>query len=177
MSLFYYDRLIAEYEGLFQWDSALKYLERLYWDCGNVVLLNSLIGYSWYYLVEGPLVSQTYENDPNEIALIIWKKYLDIGAQKATADPFFNFIAGYTLSLHGFLISIEYERKGICFLKSCLNLTEDPMLRELAKNFLMNRKNTRYKPLADGNIICKRFFNGNSLLDKYFNEIYKAADT
>lgn len=170
--MFYFDEQLRKFETNFQWDSALNYLERLYWDSRSIVVLNSIIGYSWYYLVEGPLVSKKYENDATETALEIWKKYLDIGLQEANTDPFFNFIAGYTLSLHGFLINAEYEKKGAILIKNCLILTCDPMLQELARTFLMNQKGSRYKPLKNGESICKQYFSGNSLLDEYFTEIY-----
>lgn len=108
MGVFYFDEMLLAYEGLYQWDQALNYLEELYLERIDRRILYSLIGFSWFYLIEGPVVSKKYANDQNTMALNIWKKYIDIGTPEAYEDPFFNFIAGYTLSLHGYYINEEY---------------------------------------------------------------------
>lgn len=172
MTFFYFDEQLREYEELFQWDQALIYLERLYSKCKCISILLSLVGYSWYYLIEGPIVSKKYEADTNVMALEIWKKYIDIGSQVASDNPFFNFIAGYTLSLHGFFINEEYEKRGTLFMENCLARSDNLMLRNLADNFLQNEKSSQYIPLKDGKAICAQLFKGESLLDEYFNEIY-----
>ena len=169
---FYFDKKLCTYENLFQWDRALIYLESLYSKNKDITLLNSLIGYSWYYLIEGPVVSQEYENDKSVMALAVWKKYIDLGAQEARNNPFFNFIAGYTLSLHGFYINEEYERKGHVFMKNCLDMSNNLMLKNLSENFLKNERSPKYIPLKDGRAICTQLFKGESLLDRYFNKIY-----
>ena len=72
-------------------------------------------------------------------------------------NPIFDFIAGYSLSLHGiFLDSVfggKYEKEGIRLIKSCLELSKDISL-------------------GNSTIICKELFNSDSILDKYFLEIY-----
>lgn len=101
-----------------------------------------------------------------------WKKYVDMGEQEAHDDPFFLFTAGYTLSLHGFLLDEAYEEKGRLFMERCLRLTDDAMLRQLAENFLANERAKKHIPVENGQSICERFFDGSSLLDGYFCEIY-----
>lgn len=172
MEFFYYDRFLKIYEDSFDWDKSLEYLECLYLRDKSTSILNSLIGFSWYYLIEGSVNSKKYADDPNVLALKVWKKYIDIGEHESHDDPYFNFIAGYTLSLHGFYISSEYEKKGFVFMNSCLKPSNDSMLRQLADNFLANEKSTKYKPLEGGKQICSKFFCGDSLLDSYFNELY-----
>ena len=103
MSVFYYDRTLSAYEESFQWDQALSYLETLYHQREDARILYSLVGFSWFYEIEGPHESKLHADDPNRSALGVWKKYLDLGERKAGKDPLFLFIAGYTLSLHGFL--------------------------------------------------------------------------
>lgn len=174
MDCFYFDNKLSVYESFFQWDDALNYLEELYSHNKDITVLCSLVGYSWYYLVEGPITSKLFENDPNVMALKIWKKYIDVGVREAYNNSFFNFIAGYTLSLHGFFISGEYERKGKEFLERCLALSDDLMVRRLAENFLENEKSKQYIPLKDAKIICRHFFCGNSLLSQYFMDIYNS---
>ena len=176
MGIFYYDEVLMAYEASYQWDQALKYLERLYLERRKSRVLYSLIGFSWYYLIEGPVVSKLYAADPNTMALKIWKKYIDVGVLEAYEDPFFNFIAGYTLSLHGYYIGEEYENKGSQFLKACLSLTSNDLLQQMAENYLINEHSDSYTPVKNRKSICARFFNGKSLLDKYFNEIYGTGD-
>lgn len=169
---FYFDRILSVFEKFFQWDQALVYLENLYSKDKAISILNSLVGYSWYYLVEGPITSRMYENDPNVMALEVWKKYIDIGSCVAHNNPFFNFIAGYTLCMHGFLINDCYERKGPVYMKKCLDSSDNVMLQQLAKNFLDNEKSSQYTPVKEGKTICAQLFNGESLLDEYFREFY-----
>lgn len=172
MGVFYFDEMLLSYEGLYQWDQALNYLEELYLERIDRRILYSLIGFSWFYLIEGPVVSKKYANDQNTMALNIWKKYIDIGTLEAYEDPFFNFIAGYTLSLHGYYINEEYEKKGTLFIKNYINLSNNVLLQQLAENFLNNEHSKKYIPVKNGKEICMQFFNGNSLLDEYFYEIY-----
>ena len=172
MGVFYFDEMLLSYEGLYQWDQALNYLEELYLERIDRRILYSLIGFSWFYLIEGPVVSKKYANDQNTMALNIWKKYIDIGTLEAYEDPFFNFIAGYTLSLHGYYINEEYEKKGNLFIKNCINLSNNVSLQQLAENFLNNEHSKKYIPVRNGKAICAQLFSGSSLLDGYFNEIY-----
>lgn len=172
MGAFYFDEMLQAYEGLYQWDQALNYLEELYLERIDRRILYSLIGFSWFYLIEGPVVSKKYANDQNSMALNIWKKYIDIGTLEAYEDPFFNFIAGYTLSLHGYYINEEYEKKGTLFIKNCINLSNNVLLQQLAENFLNNEHSKKYIPVRNGKAICAQLFSSSSLLDGYFNEIY-----
>ena len=172
MSIFYYDDLLAYYEMNYMWNKALDYLERLYSERREPQILYSLIGFSWFYLVEGPLVSKQYENDQDETALIMWKKYIDVGKIEASDDPLFNYIAGYTLSLHGIYINDRYEAEGSRLMKLCSSLAKDTNLKQLADNFLLNEYAEHYTPICNGELICSQFFDGKSLLDEYFNELF-----
>lgn len=172
MGIFYYDEMLSSFESNYLWDQALGYLEKLYIERKESKIINALVGFSWFYLIEGPIVSKKFEDDQNRMALNTWKKYIDLGIIESSEDPFFNFIAGYTLSLHGFYISEEYEKKGNQFVKTCLKLTKNTLLQQLAENFLINEYSNQYKPLKNGKEICEQFFNSESLLDKYFYEIF-----
>ena len=172
MSIFYYDRTLSSYEESFQWDQALSYLEALYHQQEDARILYSLVGFSWFYAIEGPHESKLHEDDPNRSALGIWKKYLDLGERKASMDPLFLFIAGYTLSLHGFLLGDPYEERGAKLMRSCLALSRDVFLRQLAENFLLNEHTKKYVAVQNGKAICEQLFCGSSLLDRYFWEIY-----
>lgn len=172
MSIFYYDRTLSAYEESFQWDQALSYLEALYHQQEDARILYSLVGFSWFYEIEGPHESKLHADDPNRSALGVWKKNLDLGERKASADPLFLFIAGYTLFLHGFLLGDPYEERGATYMRSCLALARDVFLRQLAENFLLNEHTKKYVAVQNGKAICEQLFCGSSLLDRYFWEIY-----
>lgn len=174
MGIFYFDTTIRSYETKFQWQQALYYLERKYDEVKDLSLLYSLIGFSWYYLVEGPLISGAYDNDKDLTPLIIWKKYVDIGEKIALEDAFFNYIAGYTLSLHGLYISIDYARKGNEFMNRCLKITDNVFIKQLAENFIVNenKKSKKYIAINHGHEICKHLFDSTALIDQYFNAIF-----
>lgn len=46
MGVFYFDEMLQAYEGLYQWDQALNYLEELYLERIDRRILYSLIGFS-----------------------------------------------------------------------------------------------------------------------------------
>ena len=170
--MFYYDDFLLSCEHNYQWDDALKHLDELYRKDKRLQVLYSLIGFSWFYLTSGPLIEKSYSNNLNEFALSIWKYYINLGSIDAFDDPFFNFITGYTLSLHGIYINEWYERMGILYINRCLLLTKNEHLRLLAENFMHNQYSDCYLCVKDCDIVCKEFFNGNSLLDEYFKTIY-----
>lgn len=172
MSLFYFDDKLESYESSFQWDQALEYLQDLFVHNDSIPLLNSLVGFSWLYLTEGPVISQKFEDDPSVLPLAVWKKYIDFGILTASSNPYFNFIAGYTLSLSGLYISSEYESMGTTLMMKCSHLAGDKPLKELADYFLINEESTKYIPLTNGKAICQKLFGGKSLLDRYFSELY-----
>ena len=170
--LFYYDEKLKKYEDFFCWDDALTYLEDVYQKNGEISMLNSLIGFSWYYLFEGPCISRKYENDESRLAPAIWKKYINIGIQKAIEDPYYCFIAGYTLSMDGYYLGRSYEEMGTALMEKCIKVTDDMMLKSLACNFVQNTHSKSHISLKTGDAICLRLFSGNSLLDQYFHELY-----
>ena len=174
MEWFYYNETISEYEKKYKWNEALKYLDRLYYEKEDNHVIYSLIGFAWYYFVEGPLISGIYWDDEiYDNALDIWKKYIDIGMRTPNTEPFFCYISGYTLGLHGFFLGKEYyEGIDIFLMNECIRLTDNPYLRALAENYLTNTCSKKYVCIDNANEICQYFFSGYSLLDKYFNYVY-----
>ena len=88
----------------------------------------------------------------------------------------FDYIAGYTLSLHGIYLDAvyggEYEKKGNILMKKCLLISNGILVGQLAENFLLNEKAKKYIHIENGEILCDQLFNKGSLLDSYFREIY-----
>ena len=173
-TMLYFDDLIKRYEEEKEWDKSLIYLEELYKKKKSIETLNSLVGFSWYYLIEGPIDSKKYEKDENKLPLEIWQKYLEFGLQKHIEEPTFCFIAGYTLLLHGFFMQKfqdNYREQAIILInKAYLNSNDN--LKKIAKNILSKeeggkRNNNNYL----GKDIIKIVFNSESLLDKYFVEV------
>ena len=171
---FYFDEQIRAYEEHFQWDESLIYLEKRYMQCKKSSMLSALVGYSWLYLVEGPIISGKYENDDSIFPIQYWEKYINIGLDTARDDPQFNFIAGYTLSLDWYYLGPIYEQDGYLLMKRCAENTDELYLRDIAHNFILNARSKEYIPLSNGDAICSSLFRGGSLLDQYFCEIYKS---
>lgn len=170
--MFYYDAQLKKYEEILDWDGALLYLEKMYSRYKEGSVRNSLVGFSWLYAVEGATMSRAFEYSEQETYINIWRKYIDIGESEAGNDPTFCFIAGYTLSMHGFLIDESYETKGRTFMKKCVELASGSLLQRVAINFILNEANAQYVPLTEGKSICTQLFAGESLLDAYFTEMY-----
>ena len=85
--MFYFDETLKKYELEYSWDKALLYLEKLFLNNPTCEKLNSLVGFSWYYLIEGPVVSKKYEKDENILAIDTWKKYIDVGFEQYLNSP------------------------------------------------------------------------------------------
>ena len=173
--LFYYDANLKKYEAEYSFDDALLYLESLFIENADVRILNTLIGFSWYYLVEGPLISKKYGEDPSQLPLFYWKKYLSIGFAKYKDDPFFCFIAGYTLLLDGYVFLEEYRSKNM---PTCMSLLEKAIesgnrnvaaLAQCIVSIERNKKSKSHK--VDKNIVRELFPNG-SLIEKDFFDCY-----
>lgn len=170
--LFYFDEKVKTYEDQFQWDQSLVYLESMYLQSKEVALLNTIVGYSWFYLVEGPIISREFRNDTNILPLVYWGKYIDIGMNVARDNPFFSFIAGYTLLLNGEYFDYTHVEIGFSLMQNCVKITDNTSLRILASNFIQNTNSRKHIPLENGGTICSDLFPGCSLLDQYFREVY-----
>lgn len=173
-NMFYFDGNLKKYESNHSWDKSLLYLERLFQEQPTIEKLNSLVGFAWYYLIEGPNDSGAYDKDENNIALDMWEKYIGVGLEQYPNVPSFCFIAGYSLLLHGFYIE-KYkhnnEQTGIDLLKKANGSTADA-LKEIVNIVLERQKKKRYKQLKVKHEVLEQIFHGDSLLGKYFKELY-----
>lgn len=172
--MFYFDDNLKKYEAEHFWDKALLYLEGLFLNHPTCEKLNSLVGFSWYYLIEGPIDSGKYDKDENCIALDIWKKYLSIGFENYFNNPNFCFVAGYSLLMHGFYIEEyknNYEQLGISVLKKVIDSNEFN-LKEVVNIIFEYQKQKKYKPLKIKQEVLEQVFDKDSLLEKYFTELY-----
>lgn len=172
--MFYFDGVLKKYEAEHSWDKALLHLEGQFLNFPTCEKLNSLIGFSWYYLIEGPINSRKYENDENYLALDVWKKYLCIGFKEYFNDPGFCFIAGYSLLLSGLHIEEyrnNYELVGIQLLNR-VSHSDENNLKKVVSVILEYQKQKKYKPLMMKQEVLDQTFCGESLLEKYFKELY-----
>lgn len=172
--MLYFDDNLKKYESEYSWDRALLYLENLFLSDSDCEKLNSLTGFAWYYLTEGPIDSGKYGKDENIIALDVWKKYLSIGLEQYSSVPYFCFIAGYSLLMNGFLIEeykYNYEQVGIHLLDRANNSTACN-LKEVVNITFEYQRQKKYKPLKIKREVLEQVFHGESLLEKYFKEIY-----
>ena len=171
--MFYYDNILKKYESNYLWDKSLLYLKKLYDDNPSAEVLNSLIGFSWYYLIEGLVESKTY-NIASNVALEIWSTFLDVGFESYNDTPSFCFIAGYTILLHGFYIDKykdSYEEFGLSIIKKIL-YSNDYLLKKIVNIILEYQAQKKYKPLKLNQELISKIFIGDSMLDKYFREIF-----
>lgn len=172
--MFYFDGNIKKYESEYSWDKSLLYLERLFQEQPTCEKLNSLVGFAWYYLIEGPIDSNKYEKDENVIAIDIWKKYIAIGLEQYPNNPGFCFITGYSILMYGFYLEeykINYQEVGLDFLKEVNNYATDN-LKEIVNVVFEYQKQKKYKPLKVKHEVLEQVFHGESLLEEYFKELY-----
>ncbi len=172
--LFYFDDSLKKHETEYSWDKALIYLENLFLNQPSSEKLNSLVGFSWYYLIEGPIDSGKYDKDENLIALDIWKKYLSIGLREYSNDPHFCFVAGYSILMHGFYIEEyknNYEQVGVNLL-NCAKVFNEPKLKEVVNIILEYQEQKKYKILKVKQETLNMLFSNDSLLENYFKKLY-----
>lgn len=172
--MFYFDGNLKKYELEHSWDKALLYLENLFFSNPTYDKLNSLVGFAWYYLIEGPIDSKKYEKDENIIVLDIWKKYIGVGIKQCLNNPGFCFIGGYSLLMHGFYLEeykTNHQQVGLDLLKKLNNSTDDN-LKEIVNIIFEYQKQKKYKPLKVKHEVLEQIFHGDSLLEEYFKELY-----
>ena len=169
--MFYFDESLKKYESEYLWDNALQYLDNEFKGQPTCQKLNSLVGFSWFYLLEGPVESKKYEKGESSLALHMWEKYLEIGLESYRDMDDFCFIAGYTILLHGFYTNkYKYNHKQLG--RNLLKNIKDSNLTEIVKVVLDMEKQKRYHPLKVKDGIVDKLFAGDSLLDNYFQELY-----
>lgn len=172
MALFYFDEYVKEREAIGDYTPVIERLESIYTATAKAETVTSLVGYSWYYLIEGDVNTATVNYD-YELHLKKFKQYIDIGLEKFSDDEGFCFTAGYCLDLHGFYLGEEYERKGKELMKKCLQSSRDGALGCLAEIFLSDGKKKKHDEQRINAAVAELFPSG-SLLDKYFRQIFSA---
>ena len=172
INMFYYDLNLKKYESLYKWDDALIYLEKLY-KGNDVTLLTTIIGFSWYYFVEGPLISKMYSKDESLNPQKIWKKYVDLTIKNNISDQYLLYILGYTLSVHGLYLGPNYESIGNQYMQKAKMVCTDPKLSVLLDTFIEMSNRKKYEPVYLPDELLLEVFNSGSLLDKYFIDTYK----
>lgn len=172
--MFYFDGDLKKYEAEHSWDEALLHLEDQFLNSPTCEKLNSLVGFSWYYLIEGPIDSGKYEKDESKLPLATWEKYIKIGMDNYINDHRFCFIAGYTLLLHGFFIKAyqhNYKSIGLGLLESSANTT-DTYLKELVDTIINLEYSKKYVKPEVSITALSNLFSQNSLLEKYFKDMF-----
>lgn len=171
--MFYFNSTIHSFENNKSYNDAIKYLEKLYQKNKTTQVLNSLIAFSWYYLIEGPIDSRLYEKEDTSFAYTIWKKYIDNVISSKKVDASTLYVCGYTLSLHGMILGAEYEGIGSSLMKDALKKCDDSNLKELINAFIEMEKQRKYKPIKISNETLLKLFDSHSLVGKYFVDLYK----
>ncbi len=176
--MFYCDLIIKDYEKNFSWNKSLLYLEKKFKETQSVDVLNSLVGFSWYYLIEGPIESKKYNDDDNAMAFDCWHKYVFEAIDKYINDDSVCFILGYTLLLHGYLLP-EYhcnnESIGILLIKKASE-SNNKHIKAVSNHVLKVHDSEHIQMLNDGYTICKELFGRGFLLADYFCEIFTMSN-
>ena len=167
MNLFYEDLTLSELEKKLDYSSIIKVLEKKFSVNEDVKIINSLVAYSWFFFIEGDVNQKPLNFDPN-FFLAKWKYFIDKGLEKFADESLFCLIAGYTLKLHGFYISSEYEFLGSKLLNKCVRLSSNNDIKELASYWLKDSKKSKKINI---NSIAYSLFDGNLLLNKYFVDL------
>lgn len=171
--MLYFDEKIKEYESNYFYNNSLLYLEGLYKQKKSIDLLNSLIIFSWYYTIEGPIDSKKYGTEDTSFSFEIWRKYVEIIVNSECCDPSTLYFCAYSLSLHGFLLGSDMESVGAKMIESALNCCKDEKLKELIVVFQTMSNQKKYKPLKVKKEILTSIFNEESMVGQYFIEMYK----
>lgn len=171
--MFYFDKELKEYETTCSFASALQYLEKKYKKQKNADLLNSLIASSWYYFIEGPVDNKKYEKENTSYSFGVWKKYTQEVASSNDYEATTLYICGYTLSLHGFLIDEKMENIGKQLINKALTVCHDNNLKELIMAFIAMDNQKKYRPIKLSDSTLSSLFNAESMVGRYFIELYK----
>lgn len=169
MKLFF-DADIGVYEDELNFAAAIEYMEKIFNSIQRDDLIATLVGTSWYYLVEGD-VNQSPKDYKWEYFLSKWKQYIDIGLELYPDSERFCYIAGYTLSLHGIYINSEYEKKGLQLMSHCEEVAISPAIKRLAQIFIEKSKRKKVTLSAQEKEIIQELFPSESMLDNYFKQI------
>ena len=169
MSMFYFDDHLKQMELRKDFKNIIKYLEQEQNANYPSSIHAALIGYSWYFFIEGPVYLKDMSDDDLEYFKNEWLKYIEMTNDET--NDYVKFIAGYTLLLHGSFLNKDWENKGKSLLEHCSN-SKDNNIKMLSKYFLNPKHNQKLLK----NLQYKKIFDKHSLLDDYFKEILPAQE-
>lgn len=162
--LFFYNDEIKHYEEKSCCNDIIFYLEQIYHETESDRTLSTLIGYLWYFLIEGD-VNQSFQNYNWEFMYDKLNEYLNIGFKFFSKSPIFCFTSGYILLLHWMNIDVKYEHKGKSLLLEIIHMDTNNELKELSIYILSNQK----VPMSME--VITTLFPTSSILDKYFRDV------
>ncbi|MBR1891894.1 MAG: hypothetical protein IJ811_05320 [Clostridia bacterium] len=172
MIMFLYDNKIAQFEQNKEYNSILTYLVTKYEQAPSSILINTIIGYSWYLLISHEFYNESWYNwiDYEEK----WIKYMNIGKVCFAEDASVNFIIGYTLSISWEYIANQSdfsEKDGLTYIKKSVDMASDCTIKQLTMFFLNRSLNYSRKTKCLPKEIVHELFPHASLIDNYFKEI------
>lgn len=162
--LFFYNNEIQHYEKKNCCNDIIFCLEHIYHEQKNDKVLSTLVGYLWYFLIEGD-VNQSFQNYNWKFMHDKLNEYLNIGFISFSKSPIFCFTSGYILLLHWMSINVKYEHKGKSLLLEIIKMGTNNELNELSAYILSNKKDTIDRELIN------TLFPTSSILDRYFQDV------
>ena len=165
MQVFYFDKIISQFEQDEKYNEILKYLESKKFTEANFA---TQIAYSWLLYIEGQFISETvsknwqfYKNK--------WKEKIIFAIQNYINYPLIAFVAAYSLEITGMTIAdelgFEYESEYKNLYDLSIMNSNDAELCCLCK-FLSSKRQSNFDKA-----IIKNLFPNETLIDKYFKEI------
>lgn len=171
MRMFYFDDYIDAYEKELNFYPIIVYLEKHFKKSRDIVFLTTLIGSSWYYLVEGSVNQDPVDYDWRKF-LAKWKEYADLSLKEYFDNEYVCFILGYTLYLHGIYIDVNYEEKGKELIERCHKISTTKEIKILSDYLYLESKERKKINQYDMNEACYKLFPTTSILDSYFKMIF-----
>lgn len=173
MSFFYFDDEMKGYEEQLNFNPIIQMLEVRFNNQRNPKILTTLIGCSWYYLLEGK-VNQTPYNYDEDFLLSKWKQFVDIGISDFSQCADVCLIIAYTLNLLWFYLGKEYEKVYSELYRKSIEIGQDNNIGKLSSHLYLNSftsRSKKYNRIEYPDQICQDLFPTDSILDCYFREI------
>lgn len=167
MVVFYSDENIRLKEVELDFKSVIEIVEEKFNDTNHPVYLATLIGYSWFFYIEGDINNQSVEYKW-EYYLEKWKHYISLGIKNFGTEANICWIIGYSIYLHWIHLGPKYQNVGIEMLKLSHKLSQNDMLKSITSCIIKNI------PVSNLGIHVNdlELFPTNSILDNYFKEMF-----
>lgn len=171
MNIFYSDENIRKKEKELDFKSVIEILEEKFNATNEPIYLTTLIGYTWYFYIEGDIISQSTDYSWKYF-LEKWKYYISLGLQNFDTDANVCWIIGYSIYLHWIHLGPKYQDVGPEMLELSYTLLQNNQLKSITYCI---KENVAVSSLGIS-VNDLELFPTNSILDSYFKEIFTSQN-